>query len=98
MNNVFKIVKALFHSKGPYTDRLDQPPNFTGESPVLMAQSLTRFAPYLHMFGYAFFVQGARGIGRVSAISEEGIRVEWCHGPGNGDYDWLHEATSLVKV
>jgi hypothetical protein len=67
------------------------PPSFVCD-PVPAAATLTIFAPFMFRFalGALFATVHGRGTGRVTAINEEGIRVEYYDGPGKGDNDWIH--------
>lgn len=89
MSGEFEKMKKLWHQSG--NAQMELPPQFACD-PTPAAATLTRFAPFLFRFalGALYVKVNRRGTGRVTAINEEGIRVEFYDGPGKGDYDWIH--------
>lgn len=55
-----------------------------------IAETLTAFGPYLLTAYNTFFVETQYGVGYVTCISDQGIRIEYFFGPKDRSYEWLH--------
>lgn len=64
--------------------------NMSGRDAVRIAAVLTSFSRYMFAAYDLFFVENERGAAYVTAISEEGIRVEYFEGSHKGEYEWIH--------
>lgn len=62
--------------------------NWCGYDQLRMAKVFSGFAPYFLVVYNNFFVETNHGPARVTAISDEGIRIETLQEPTN--YEWLH--------
>jgi hypothetical protein len=63
---------------------------FATENVASICAVMTAFNRYLLSAYNALFVENDRGVGRVTAINEVGIRVVYFAGEFAGNHEWIH--------